>query len=507
MIRFLLIFTLALLGLQAQAPLPLPDGPVRLVIPDATAFDAALRGGYRDILHGEAREGDPLVMAWRRTQVGSKLENQWSQLSTDLPWTWGVIRKLQPRAVGLAILDVGHLEAVLVIETPLAQLPVALPAGQPRTHGGAAYALVARGAADGSDDKDRRMGLAWARLGGRLILATSERALKRALDEALAGRGFPAPLPGLVSMELNLEDLRRDRYFRREFPFPAGPEQGRVRAALRQEQGRLVEVREGGPEPRPGGYAFPAAGFAATGWHAEGEPFWPTFRRACLEPVPTLAEEPVPVPAPLPAVGPQATEDRYTVDFTRPRLGGGGPAWEGGDLLPWKALLARQPITSWGYAVSPDGARRLVFRWPANLDAEFLETCRATLARRAGRTSVQQVGEVQEVRVGPGLPALALRRMGALLWVGASARDLQGLPQPRAEGDLIRWAQVDLDAVRREGKRWAQVEGPARPEQVRPFSDRILGLLGWMPTTRSLRVERHRTATGWAETVTFDGSR
>lgn len=507
MIRFLLVSTLTLLTLQAQAPLPLPDGPVRLVIPEAAAFDAAVRGGYRDILHGDVREGDPLLMAWRRTQVGSKLENQWSQLSADLPWTWGVIRQLQPRSVGLAILDVGHLEAVLVIETPLARLPVALPPGQPGSYGGVTYALVARGAADGSDDKDRRMGLAWARLGGRLILATSERALRKTLDEALAGRGFKAPLPGLVAMELNLDELRRDRYFRREFPFPAGPEQGRIRVALRQEQGRLVEVREGGPEPRGGGYAFPMAGFAAAGWNAEGEPFWPTFRRACLEPMPTLTEEPVPGLAALPAVGPQVEEDRYAVDFTKPRLSGGAAVWEAGDLAPWKALLARQPVTSWGYAVTPDGARRLVFPWPASLDGEFLAACRATLARRAGRASVQQVGDVQELRVGPGLAALALRRTGALLWVGASARDLKDLPQPRADAELIRWAQVDLDAVRAEAGRWAQVEGPARPEQARPFSDRILGLLGWMPTTRSLRVERHRTATGWSETVTFDGGR
>jgi hypothetical protein len=149
----------------------------------------------------------------------------------------------------------------------------------------------------------------------------------------------------------------------------------------------------------------------------------------------------------------------------------------------------------------------MVFPWPANLDAEFLEACRATVARRAGRATVQKVGDAQELRVGPGLPALALRRMGALLWVGPSARDLQGLPQPQADGDLIRWAQVDLGAVRAAAARWAKVEGPARPEQIRPFSDRILGLLGWMPATRTLRVERHRTAAGWSETVTFGGGR
>jgi len=505
MIRATILSLLATLTLQAQAPLPLPDGPVRLLIPDATVFDAALQGGYREVLSGEPRDGDPLVTAWRRTQVGTKLEDQWGRLAGDLPWTWTVIRKLQPRSVGLAILDVGHLEVVLVVETPLAQLPVALPQGQARNHGGVAYALVTRGAADGSDDKDRRMGLAWARMGDRLILATSERALKRTVDEALAGRGFKAPLPGFVSMELNLDLLRADRYFKREFAFPEGPEQGRIRAALRLEQGHLVEVREGASEPRKGVFSFPAAGYAASGWQAEGEAFWPTFRRACLEPMPTLLEEPVSAVGTLPAAGAQGGEDRYAVDFTKPKLQTGAAKFEAGDLAPWKALLARQPVSSWGFAVTQDGARRMVFPWPANLDGEFLEACRATVGRRAGRVTVQKVGESQELRVGPGLPALALRRMGALLWVGASARDLNDVPQPKAEAELIRWAQVDLEAVRAESKRWAKVEGPARPEQVRPLSDRVLGLLGWMPATRSLRVERHRTATGWSETVTFGG--
>lgn len=503
--RSILLSALASLALQAQSPLPLPAGPVRLIIPEASAFDAALQGGYREALTGAPRDRDPLVTAWRRTQVGTKLEDQWGRLAGDLPWTWDTIRKLQPRAVGLAILDVGHLEAVLVIETALAQLPVPLPRGQARTHGGVAYTLAARGAADGSEDKDRRMGLAWARLGGRLILATSERALKRAVDEALAGRGFTAPLPGLVAMDLDLDALRKDRYFRREFPFPEGPEQGHVHTALRVENGHLVEVREGSNEPRKGVFSFNGTAFASSGWQAEGEAFWPTFRRGCLEPVSTLADEPVVALGSLPAAGARNTEDRYAVDFTKPKLGLGGAKSEAGDLAPWKTLLARQPVSSWGYAVTSDGARRMVFPWPANLDAEFLEACRATVARRAGRATVQKVGDTQELCVGPGLPALALRRMGPLLWVGPSARDLKDLPQPKPEADLIRWAQVDLGAVRAEAPRWAKVEGPARPEQVRPLSDRILGLLGWMPTTRSLRAERHRTASGWTEKVTFGG--
>ena len=109
--------------------------------------------------------------------------------------------------------------------------------------------------------------------------------------------------------------------------------------------------------------------------------------------------------------------------------------------------------------------------------------------------------------MGPGLPALALRRVGGMLWVGPSAASLQGLPSLSADADLIRWAEVNLDAARAEAPRWAKAEGPAQPEQVRPLSDRVLGLLGWMPTVRSLRVERRRTAQGWRETVAFGDGR
>jgi hypothetical protein len=62
---------------------------------------------------------------------------------------------------------------------------------------------------------------------------------------------------------------------------------------------------------------------------------------------------------------------------------------------------------------------------------------------------------------------------------------------------------VDLRALRAEGPRWEKAEGPAAPEETRPLSDRILGLLGWMPRTTSLAVERRRTATGWSETLVF----
>ena len=62
---------------------------------------------------------------------------------------------------------------------------------------------------------------------------------------------------------------------------------------------------------------------------------------------------------------------------------------------------------------------------------------------------------------------------------------------------------MDLEAVRGEQDRWSKVEGPARPEAVRPLSDQVLGLLGWIPATRSLSVERRRTAAGWEERVVF----
>jgi hypothetical protein len=494
-----------------DGPLPLPEAPVRLVIPDAAAFDGALKGAWRDLLTGQAKAEDPVVSAWRRTQVGTKLEDQWGRLSGDLPWTWAELRRLKPTAVGLALLEAGHLEAVLVVETPLAQLsaplPLDLPGGAKRSHGGTAYTLVAPGAGDKSKDPDRRAGLAWARVGGRLLLATSERALKLALDAQQAGRGFAAPLPGLASLELDLDALRADRYFRREFLWAAGPEQGRLRAALRVEGGQLVEVREGTHETRGGVFTFEAPGAAAAGWENGQAAFWPAFRRALLEPLPVLEDRPVPALASLPPAAAEGGEDRYLVDFTRPRLAPGAPAFEEGDLAPWKALFAKEPVPTWGFLLAKDGARRMVLPWPQARDAEFLELCRASAARRAGRATVVKAGEASEVRVGPGLPVLALRRVGPLLWVASSAAELKDLPVVRAEADLVRWGRLDLAAARAEGKRWEKVEGPARPEEVRPLSDRILGLLGWLPRATGLRVERRRAAgDAWTERVVFEAA-
>ena len=500
---FLFLLSATLLA-AADTPLPLPNAPVRIVIPDAAAFDSALRGGYRNFLTSASGNEDSVVAAFRKTQVGSKLEDQWLRFSKDLPWTWDEILKLKPKAIGFALLEAGHLEAVMVIETPLAELPLPLPGGTKRTHGGAAYSLVAPGTADKDSDPDRRAGFAWARAGNRLILATSERSLKLALDEQQAGHGLQAPLPGLVSMELDLAALRKDRYFRREFLWPEGPETGLLRAALRQEGNHLVEVREGSTEPRGGVFTFAAPGSAASGWESEGTAFWPTFRRALLEPIPVLADKPVAALSSLPPTAAQGGEDRYLINFTRPRVAPGAPAFEEGDLAAWKALLGKQSVPSWGFLVTKDGARRMAFPWPEALDAEFIELCRATAARRSGRATVVKLPEGQEIRVGPALSVLALRRTDGILWVASSTKDLQGMPTPKRDPALVRWGRADLAAARAEGVRWEKVEGPARPEQVRPLSDRILGLLGWMPKTTALSVERRKTATGWTERVVFE---
>lgn len=497
-----LALALAAIGLAA-GDLPLPEAPVRVLIPDVKAFDAALTGGFRRFASGRPRAADTAVAAWRRTQVGSKLEEQWSKFGEFLPLTWEEIRKLQATSLGLALLEVGHLEAVLVLETPLAALPASFPKGERRSHAGVAYAVVARGTADGSNDPDRRMGLAWARTGPLLLLASSERALKLALDASLAGKVMRPTLTGLVCLELDLDALRKDRYFRREFLFAEGPERGLLKAALRKEGEDFTEVREGLNEPREGVPAFAAGSAAAAGWEPDGTGFFTALRRGLLEPLPMPAERPVPMLRALPGAAQEAPEDRYATDLNRPRVAAGESPWEEGDLAEWKSLLGRVPVATWGYRLDRDGSRRLVFPWPREQDPAFLEACRATLARRGGPVTIATVAEARELRLGGQFPALALRRTGGYLWVAASAKDLQEVQTPTAQAGLVRWARLDLAAARAEAPRWARVEGPPRPEQVRPLSDRILGLLGWMPATTSIAVERRRTASGWAETVRF----
>jgi len=483
-------------------PLPLPEAPVRLVIPDAAAFDAALAGSFRRAATGDLDPDDPLVSAWRQSPVGSKLEAEWSKLSGDLPWTWAEIRRLQPRSLGVALLSVGSLEAVVAIDTPLAALPVTPPAGTPKAHAGIAYSLVSRGAGDAVGRDERRMGLAWARHRGLLLLATSEKALLAALDVAAAGKGTGAFLPGLASLELDLDALRSDRYFVREFVFGVPADRGRVRAALRLEDGRVVEVREGGGPAAPQALAFDPGPAAAAGWEPEGDRFFAALRAGVLEPQPGLSDKPRPAIAPLPATATEAA-DRYTVRLDRPKTDAAAP-WEEGDLAAWRAFLAARPGKGWAYWADAEGQRAIGFAWPASKQAELERACRETLARRAGAVTSASVGDATELRVGPALPALGLRRLGDFVWLGTSARAVASLPAPKPAGDVVRWARLDLAAVRSLAPAWARVEGPAAPERVRTFSDRILGLLGWVPSVKAISVERKQAPAGWTERVVFE---
>ena len=68
---------------------------------------------------------------------------------------------------------------------------------------------------------------------------------------------------------------------------------------------------------------------------------------------------------------------------------------------------------------------------------------------------------------------------------------------------MVRFSKLNLAAAREEGRRWARIEGPRSSENVRPLSDRVLGLLGWMPATRTLEVERRVAANGFKERVVF----
>ena len=402
----------------------------------------------------------------------------------------------------MALLSVGSLEAVLAIETPLATLPITPPSGQERVHEGVAYRFVERGAADGATG-ERRAGLAWTRLGRYLVLATSERALRLAIDESLAGRSVVAPLPGLASLALDVAALRRDLYFKREFLFLADSGDEPILAALREEAGNLVEVREGRAP-----VATPAASFGDSGdieaaWEPEGATLGPALRAALLEPLPRLLERPVPSEAPLPlaAVG---SSDLYLVDLRKPLPVPGTEQGGEGELPLWRKLAAKNPVAGWGHAVASDGARRIVFEWPAALDGELLALCRQTLERRAGRVEATRLAGVDELRVGPGLVALAVKRTGGFVWFGPSAASLASVTEPSAQADLVRWARLDLAAVREASARWERVEGPAAPERVRPLSDRILGLLGWIPSVTRLSLERRQTGEAWTERLVFE---
>jgi len=486
--------------------LPLPAAAIRLSISDVAAFDAALGGGFKKALHGTLPDDDGVARGFGQSQVGAKLVDQWTRFRGETALSFQTLLDLQASSAALAVLNIGHMEMVLVIETPLAALPDIFEAGTERLEQGKTYHLVRSGAADEGADGETRMGLAWARDSGLLIVATSERGMKLALGAVLSGERFAPKLDGLASLELDLDVLGNDLYFKRDFLFgslpAAGESRGKVSAALRIESGQIVEVREGGAAAGPArGAIFDAKDAAASGWIGDPSELLLELRRGVAEPVPVPSSRPQVAVAPLPASRGAAAEDRYATNIETPAPVSGGPTTEAGDLDVWNALLAARPVEGFGYVVTRSRARLFAIPWPKDKDAELASVLVATLTRRGGLlTPTTSTGEYL---MGPGLPALAFKRAGDFIWLGPSLSDLRSAPSITWSKEILRFSKLNLAAARADGARWARIEGPRSSDRVRPLSDRVLGLLGWMPSVRALEVERRVTAAGFSERVVF----
>ncbi|HKC23893.1 MAG TPA: hypothetical protein VKF32_04080, partial [Thermoanaerobaculia bacterium] len=382
-----------------------------------------------------------------------------------------------------------------------------------KTHRGVPYHLVARGAGD-EGTAARRIGLAWARSKGILILATSERALHLSLDRALSGSGVAPFLPGLASLRLDLPALRKDLYFRREFLFAEGvdgPPDGVLLAALRLDGGRLVEVREAtlaaapatqasGGSASAGTWPTERRDVAAAGWETDGSRLFGALRRGFLEPVPRPPERPVPDRRPIPDPSVNRVIDTYLIDVGRPIAieGKGGE----GELPKWVEALSLPSKDGFGWEIAPGGARRLVLEAGPELEKRLTALAEETETRRAGPVARAS----GELLVGTRLPALAWKRAGGWLWIAARASDLADVPEPRRAKDVARWGHLALPELSSEGRLWARAEGPFSPETTRPFADRVLGLLGWAPRVGAIDVERRIEDTRFLETIRFSGA-
>jgi len=500
---------------QAAAPssaaggLPLPQASVRLVIPDVRAFDRALGGGFKGALYGTLAEGDGVALGFSQSQVGAKLTDQWSRFRGEAALSFETIVDLQTTSLALAILNVSHLEMVLVLETPVASLPDIFDEGAVRIANGRTYHLVRTGAADEGSDGETRMGLAWARDGGRLIITTSERAMKLALAAVEAGMRFTPRLSGLVSLDLDTDALGEDLYFKREFLFGSLPtateSKGPISAALRVEEGRWVEVREGAlAAAGMRGAVFDARDAVASGWIGDASQLLAELRRGVLEPVPEPSLRPQTSLAALPRSKAPSAEDRYATSIEVPLPAPGSLRGEAAEIDAWNSLLSAQPVEGFGYLVSRSHARLLAIPWPKDKDADLAALLEATLTRRGARLATSpQSTDVRQYSMGPDLPVLAFKRMGDFIWIGPTAADLAEAPALSWSREILRFSKLDLAAVRGEGPRWARVEGPHSPDRVRPLSDRVLGLLGWMPAVRTLEVERRVSGNGFQERVVF----
>ena len=499
-------------GVPLSAALPLPAAMIRLAIPDVPALDAALGGGFKKALYGTLPEDDGVARGFGQSQVGAKLEDQWARFRGDTMLSFQTLNQLQASAAALAVLDIGHMEMVLVLETPLAALPELFEEGTSRIESGRTYHLVRTGAGDEGADGETRMGLAWSRDAGLLVMATSERAMKLSLAALARGERFAPRLGGLASLELDMDALQGDLYFKRDFLFGARPEKaaprGKIHAAIRLESGRLVEVREGNLEgERTGagsrGAIFEAPDAVASGWVGDASQILTELRRGVLEPLPAPGLLPQRALAPLPSAKAASEDDRYTTNI-EVASAIGVSAYEAAELEAWQALLSSQPVSGFGYLVTKSRARLLAIPWPRERDAELGVLLEATLTRRGARLGPSSTsGGIVEYLMGPGLPVLAFKRSGEFVWISTTAADLRGAPAIAWSSDITRFSKLNVAAVRDEARRWARIEGPRSSDTVRPLSDRGLGLLGWIPTVRALEVERRVTGGVFRERVVF----
>jgi hypothetical protein len=276
-------------------------------------------------------------------------------------------------------------------------------------------------------------------------------------------------------------------------------------AALRLEAGRLVEVREGAVAATgQKGAVFDAKDAVASGWIGDASTLLAELRHGVLEPIPAPSLRPQMSIAPLPPSKAASAEDRYATSIEVKAVVAGGPSGEAAEIEAWSSLLSAQPVTGFGYLVTPSRANLLALPWPKEKEGELVALVEATLSRRGARlVTPTTAGDSREYLFGPGLPVLAFKRMGEFIWFAPSAADLRSAPVVSWSSEVVRFSKLNLAAAREEGRRWARIEGPRSSENVRPLSDRVLGLLGWMPATRTLEVERRVSASDFKERVVF----
>jgi hypothetical protein len=507
-----------LLAVSAQAQtappaptsgLPLPAAMIRLAIPDVRAFDAALGGGFKKALYGTLAEDDGVARGFLQSQVGAKLQDQWTRFRGENALSFQTIKDLQATSLALAVLSIGNMEMVLVVRTPLAALPDIFEEGTSTIDHGRTYHLVRTGAADEGASGEARMGLVWSRDQGLLVIATSERAIKLALAAWSGGERFSPKLAGLTSLELDMDLLQKDLYFKRDFLFgsvsEAADARGVIHAALRLEEGRLVEVREGNlTQTGQRGAVFEAPDAVASGWIGDPKDLLAELRRGVVEPLPAPGANPQIGVGPLPPAKAASADDRYATNIEVPRSEDGVLPNEAAELDVWRALLALKPAPGFGYLVMKTKARLLAMPWPKEKDAEFAALLEATLTRRGARLAASPSGPDGKLYLmGPGLPVLAYKRSGDFIWISPSLAELRTAPAVSWSSDVVRFSKLNLVAARGEASRWARVEGPRSSDTVRALSDRVLGLLGWMPSVRTLEVERRVAGNAFRERLVF----